>query len=129
MLKVSKRFFQVINLFFQKKPNSESFENSRAVNTLVHILDEISHVQCFWIFSRKFCQHSILFCRKKNKFWTCWDLLRKNTIGDAICKRFAKVSDFWKIKFFYEGKHYFSKNLKFWTFWDCISKKNFWKPF
>ena len=52
------------------------------------------------------------FLQKKNKFWTFWELLRKNTIGDAICKRFAKVSDFWKIKFFLHRKTLFFQKIQ-----------------
>ena len=74
------------------------------------------------------CFFNILsFLQKKNKFWTFWELLRKNTIRDAFYKRFAKVSAFWKIKFCLQKKNIiFPKKFKFWTFWDCISKKN-WK--
>ena len=79
---------------------------------LVHILDENSPVLCFWIFSRMFFEYSISFAGKKNKFWTFWELLRKNTVGDAIYKRFAKVSDIWKIKFFFQKKTTFFQKIQ-----------------
>ena len=90
---------------------------------MVHVLDEISHVHCFWNFARLFFEQFHLFLQQKNQFSTFWELLSKNTIRDAIHKNLPKLAIF-------EKSSFFSKKSNFWTFWETLGKKiwdAFWK--
>ena len=97
---------------------------------LVHILDKISHVFCFWKRARIFFWTVYLFPQKKNQFWTFWELLSHSTIRDAFYKKFATHSDFRKSQDFSSKENiFFSNDSKFWTFWELLSIITIWDAF
>ena len=67
-----------------------------------HILDEISHVYCFWKRARISFEHSTFF-RKKKQFWTFWELVSIITIWDAF------QSFFWIFAFLKKFQRFFRK--------------------
>ena len=122
-----KTFFSSDHFFFQEKPNSESFENSRAVNTLVHILDEISHVHCFFKFFEDVLSTFYHFCRKKTSFERFENSCAKIQLEMQSVKDLPKLAIFEKSSFFYEGKHYFSKKVQILNVLSLHQQKKFLK--
>ena len=97
---------------------------------MLHILDEISHVYCFWKRARIFFEHFIFFRRKKTnfeRFENPWAIVQFEMHS---IKKSPHIAIFEKIKIFLRKKtSFFSNDSKFWTFWELLSIITIWDAF